>query len=65
MGDAQSIDDLIGAIGLAIQPGEVRAYPERALGNFVDALAAWRRTVAAASAENAGEPRAGEGAIRA
>jgi hypothetical protein len=63
MSDAQSIDDLIGAIGLAIQPGEVRAWPERALGDFVDALAAWRRTVAAASEEKAAEPRAGEGAI--
>jgi hypothetical protein len=65
MSDAQSIDALIGATSFAIQPGEVRACPGRALGNFIDALAAWRQALAAASAENAGEPRAGEGAIRA
>ena len=34
------------------------------LGNFVDALAAWRQIVAA-GAGKAEEPRAGEGAIRA
>jgi hypothetical protein len=35
------------------------------LGNFVDALAAWRRIVAAAGAEKAAELRAADGAIRA
>ena len=35
------------------------------LGNFVDALAAWRQIVAAAGAGKAAEPRPGEGAIRA
>ena len=151
MSDTQSIDDLMEAIGPAMQLGEVRAYPEQAawalifdedriifaehdgeegrlwlsseiapvpgtgrlellermmmvnglwretggsrlaldgpgehlllacdvraddlslddfaivLGNFVDALAAWRQIVAA-GAGKAEEPRAGEGAIRA
>ena len=152
MSDAQSIDELMGAIGPAMQLGEVRAYPEQAawalvfdedrivfaehdgeearlwlsseiapapggtgrlelmerllmvnglwretggyrlaldgpgehfllacdvrasdlslddlatvLGNFVDALAAWRQIVAA-GAGKAEVPRAGEGAIRA
>jgi hypothetical protein len=151
MSDAQSIDELMGAIGPAMQLGEVRAYPDQSawalvfdedriifaehdgeearlwlsseiapvpgtgrlelmerlmmvnglwretggsrlaldgpgehfllacdvradlsldefttvLGNFVDALAAWRQIVAAAGAGKAAEPRAGEGAIRA
>ena len=35
------------------------------LGNFVDALVAWRRIVAAAGAGKAEEIRAAEGVIRA